>query len=127
MPARLAILCDYAEENWPSMELVAEMLASHFRADHADQFDVTTLQPEFKHRLTRLPLVGKSSKLKMLDRFANRLHDYPKWLSRRANDFDLFHLTDHSYSQLVHVLPPERTGVFCHDLDTFRCLLDPAA
>jgi glycosyltransferase involved in cell wall biosynthesis len=25
----------------------------------------------------------------------------------------------------VHVLPPDRTGVFCHDLDTFRCLLDP--
>jgi glycosyltransferase involved in cell wall biosynthesis len=34
---------------------------------------------------------------------------------------------DHSYAQLVHVLPPERTGVFCHDLDTFRCLLEPAS
>ena len=44
-----------------------------------------------------------------------------------AGEFDLFHIADHSYSQLVHVLPPDRTGVFCHDLDTFRCLLDPSS
>jgi glycosyltransferase involved in cell wall biosynthesis len=25
----------------------------------------------------------------------------------------------------VHALPPERTGVFCHDLDTFRSLVEP--
>jgi glycosyltransferase involved in cell wall biosynthesis len=37
----------------------------------------------------------------------------------------LFHLTDHSYGQLLHELPPERTMVTCHDLDTFQCLLDP--
>jgi glycosyltransferase involved in cell wall biosynthesis len=41
------------------------------------------------------------------------------------NQFDCFHVCDHSYAHLVHVLPPERTGVFCHDLDCFRCLLDP--
>jgi glycosyltransferase involved in cell wall biosynthesis len=41
--------------------------------------------------------------------------------------FDLFHLCDHSYSHLVHGLPADRTGVFCHDLDTFRCLLQPEA
>jgi glycosyltransferase involved in cell wall biosynthesis len=27
----------------------------------------------------------------------------------------------------VHALPPGRAVVTCHDLDTFRCLLDPAA
>jgi glycosyltransferase involved in cell wall biosynthesis len=32
---------------------------------------------------------------------------------------------DHSYSQLVHDLPAGRSVVTCHDLDTFRCLLDP--
>jgi glycosyltransferase involved in cell wall biosynthesis len=56
----------------------------------------------------------------------NRLWDYPRHLRRRLHEFDLFHVVDHSYAQLVHVLPPERTGVFCHDLDTFRCLLEPA-
>jgi glycosyltransferase involved in cell wall biosynthesis len=34
-------------------------------------------------------------------------------------------LADHSYSQLVHGLPPARTVVTCHDLDTFRCLWEP--
>ncbi|MBC7909379.1 MAG: glycosyltransferase family 4 protein, partial [Pyrinomonadaceae bacterium] len=31
----------------------------------------------------------------------------------------------HSYAQLVHHLPAERTIVTCHDIDTFRCLLEP--
>src|SRR5262249_15498795 len=31
----------------------------------------------------------------------------------------------HSYAQVAHVLPGERTGVFCHDLDAFACLLRP--
>jgi glycosyltransferase involved in cell wall biosynthesis len=26
----------------------------------------------------------------------------------------------------VHVLPRVRTGVYCHDVDAFRCILDPA-
>src|SRR5262249_6474911 len=34
--------------------------------------------------------------------------------------FDLFHVADHTYAQLVHVLPARRTGVFCHDLDAFE-------
>ena len=40
--------------------------------------------------------------------------------------FDFFHIVDHSYAQLVHELPADRTGVYCHDLDTFRCLFEPA-
>src|SRR5438552_8013941 len=55
----------------------------------------------------------------------NRLWDYPRHLPRRVDQFNLFHLCDHSYAQLAHVLPKDRSGVFCHDLDTFRCLLDP--
>jgi glycosyltransferase involved in cell wall biosynthesis len=59
------------------------------------------------------------------DRLLNRFVDYPRWLRGRTQDFELFHVVDHSYSQLIHVLPCERTVVTCHDLDTFRCLLDP--
>jgi glycosyltransferase involved in cell wall biosynthesis len=51
--------------------------------------------------------------------------DYPSLMRRRRKEFDLFHLVDHSYSQLVHRLPRERTVVTCHDLDTFRCVLEP--
>jgi glycosyltransferase involved in cell wall biosynthesis len=32
---------------------------------------------------------------------------------------------DHTYAQLVHALPPGRTGVYCHDLDAFRAILEP--
>jgi glycosyltransferase involved in cell wall biosynthesis len=40
--------------------------------------------------------------------------------------YELFHIVDHSYAHLVHELPPERTIVTCHDLDTFHCLIHPA-
>jgi glycosyltransferase involved in cell wall biosynthesis len=34
-------------------------------------------------------------------------------------------VVDHSYGQLLHELPPARTIITCHDLDTFQCLLNP--
>ena len=39
--------------------------------------------------------------------------------------FDLFHIVDHSYAHLAHVLPSYRTVVTCHDLDAFRSVLEP--
>jgi glycosyltransferase involved in cell wall biosynthesis len=59
------------------------------------------------------------------DRFLNRFWDYPRVARRRKTEFDLFHVVDHSYGQLLHELPPERTIITCHDLDTFQCLLNP--
>ena len=59
------------------------------------------------------------------DRIANRLWDYPRLVAGLADRFDLFHIVDHSYAQLVHRLPAGRTIVTCHDLDTFRSVLDP--
>jgi glycosyltransferase involved in cell wall biosynthesis len=59
------------------------------------------------------------------DLLINRFVDYPFWLRAQRGDYDVFHLIDHSYSQLLHSLPPERTVVTCHDLDTFRCVLEP--
>ena len=114
---RLAILPDFPEEQWPSMDLVAEMTASRLSDRHSDIFQVEALRPPFRNSFRRL---------RNIDRLANRFIGYPSFLRKRVRDYDLFHLCDHSYSQLVHVLPAERTGVFCHDLDTFRCLLEPA-
>ncbi|HEU4686731.1 MAG TPA: glycosyltransferase, partial [Vicinamibacterales bacterium] len=48
-----------------------------------------------------------------------RLWDYRRTLSAHADDFDLFHIVDHSYAHLVTVLPPERSLVMCHDVDAF--------
>jgi glycosyltransferase involved in cell wall biosynthesis len=58
------------------------------------------------------------------ERLLNRFWDYPRFLRSQRAEFDLFHIVDHSYGQLAHDLPPERTVITCHDLDTFRCLLN---
>jgi glycosyltransferase involved in cell wall biosynthesis len=107
------------------MDLVAEMLVGELRARHSSELEVAPLRPGFIRRFSRVPVVGAKNSVQMLDRVTNRMRDYPSWLTKRARDFDLFHIADHSYSQLVHALPANRTGVFCHDLDTFRCLIEP--
>jgi glycosyltransferase involved in cell wall biosynthesis len=116
---RLAILADFPEEGWPSMDLAAEMLVNHLHG--SPLVHATRVCAPFKRRLGGL--FGKRGQ--NFDRLINRMWGYPKYLRKRVGEFDLFHVCDHSYSQLVHELPPARTGVFCHDLDTFRCLLEP--
>ena len=121
-PARVAILCDIVEENWPSMDLVGEMLEEQLQSEHADEFAATRLSPPLRQRFTRIRANGHFFNA---DRLLNRFWDYQRWLQPRKGAFDLFHVVDHSYSQLVHILPPGKTIVSCHDLDTFRCLLEP--
>lgn len=121
--ARLAVLCDIVEENWPSMDLVGEMLFKYLKRDHAEFFTVTRLSPNMRHRLTRIR--SESRYFFNADRLVNRFWDYERLLRRQKQDFDLFHVIDHSYGQLLHHLPADRTIITCHDLDTFRCLLEP--
>ncbi len=120
---RVAIVSDFLEEKWPSMDLVAEMLYAHLHRDHANSFSTTQLCPPMRRRFTRL---GQSSRhFFNADRVLNRFWDYRRWLQERKDEFDLFHIVDHSYAHLVNQLPHERTVVTCHDLDAFRCLIDP--
>jgi glycosyltransferase involved in cell wall biosynthesis len=114
-PVRVAVLCDFREENWPSMDLVGNMLFD--RLSHHEQVSAKRFRPALKFRGEQ---PGKSA------RFWGRFVQYPRLLRGVASDFDLFHIVDHSYAHLVHQLPAERTVVTCHDLDTFRCLLAPA-
>jgi glycosyltransferase involved in cell wall biosynthesis len=140
---RAAVVCDFAEEGWPSMELVADMLLSHLRSDHLDTVDATRIQPAMRMRFAK-PAThttnGNSNSAALsangnvqpgvlfnIDRVLNRFLDYPRHLRPLTTQFDLFHLIDHSYGQVIHELPPERTVVTCHDLDTFQCLLNPEA
>jgi len=122
---RVALICDFAEENWPSMDLVAEMLVENLHADYRTVIEATAMRPRMIPRFARLPFVRKKRGASNLDRLVNRFWDYPRRLLRQGRDFDLYHVLDHSYAQLVNQLPAERTMVTCHDLDTFRCLLDP--
>jgi glycosyltransferase involved in cell wall biosynthesis len=126
-PIRLGVVCDYPEEHWPSMDLVGEMVLTHLEARHADAVRASRICPKFRHRWTRWPMLKRKGAARNADRLLNRFVDYPRALRAiaRRGELDLYHLVDHSYAQLVHVLPEGRAVVTCHDLDTFRCLLEP--
>lgn len=117
-PIRVAVICDFVEENWPSMELVGNMLHGSL-ADPGTGVRSTQIRP-------RMPLALGSEPAK-LSRVLGRFVSYPHELRRIRHSFDIFHITDHSYAHLVHALPGERTVVTCHDIDAFRCLINPDA
>ncbi len=123
---RIALVRDLAEENWPSMELIPDMLSEHLDLNHSGDLIATQLCPPMRRHFRRLPFTEDRPFIFNADRLMNRFVDYPRWLKTQISQFDLFHIIDHSYSQLLHQLPPARTIVTCHDLDTFRCLLDPS-
>ncbi|HEY7498517.1 MAG TPA: glycosyltransferase family 1 protein [Vicinamibacterales bacterium] len=121
---RVAIIADYLEEGWPSMDLVADMLFDRLQREHGSMVHASLVRPAMRRRMANLP--GGADLPWRLDRITNRLWDYPRVVSGFNGQFDLFHIVDHSYAQLVHRLPADRTIVTCHDLDTFRSVLDPA-
>jgi glycosyltransferase involved in cell wall biosynthesis len=121
-PPRLAVLCDFREERWLSMDLVGDMIVKHLVAEHAGEYEVTKVQPRF----VRLPLYARDSwAVRTAERFFNRFFLYPMWLRRNRSRFDLFHIVDHSYSHLALEVPAGRATITCHDLDAFRCLIEP--
>jgi glycosyltransferase involved in cell wall biosynthesis len=119
---RLAVICDYREEHWPSMDLVGEMLYDGLEREYSDTLTAKRICPAMRRRFAR----GEKATGRMFntDRLLNRFYDYPRLIRRIRAEFDLFHIVDHSYSQLAHELPSERTLITCHDLDTFRSLLN---
>ena len=125
MTLRLGIIRDFRAENWPSMDLCADQLLTHLAA--VPGVAAIDLELPFRRRATRLPRIGRTNAAFNLDRLLNRHHDLPQFLCRTSTRPDLFHVVDHSYAHVIHALPPGRVGVYCHDLDTFRCLLAPSA
>jgi glycosyltransferase involved in cell wall biosynthesis len=107
------------------MDLVAAMVFDRLRSQHASALDIERICPALHPRFAKFPIVGAASALHNADRLWNRFFDYPRSLKPQLDRFDLFHLVDHSYSQLVHDLPAGKAVVTCHDLDTFRCVLEP--
>jgi len=107
------------------MDLFGNMLYRCFQEQPNLGIQAEQLRPPLRDRFSRLPGMRHSKFSRNADRLMNRFHDYPRWLQRRAAGFDIFHLVDHSYSQLALELPAGRTVITCHDLDTFRCLLEP--
>ena len=119
----VAIIADYLEEGWPSMDLVADMLLAHLRQEHAETVAPVLVRPPMRQRLSALPLPQFA---RSFDRVIARQRDYPRALKALDSGFDVYHIVDHSYAHLVHALPAGRTVVTCHDVDAFRSVLEPS-
>ena len=121
---RLAILHDMVEEGWPSMDQMGHLLTTRVPA-FAPDLQVTAV----RHPLTRLMSPGPLSRVGpafMADRILNRMVLYPRRVRRHVRGrFDIYHVVDHSYAQLALALPGRRTVISCHDIDTFRSLVQP--
>lgn len=123
----VAVICHFNEERWHSIDLVAEMLLAQFAQLPSDQIEATRIQPEFR-RLVSRPSLGRPQRLwDRFDRLFNRTILYPKYLRKLKGSYDVFHIVDHSYSQVIRGLDPQRTVITCHDLDAFRPILDSQA
>jgi glycosyltransferase involved in cell wall biosynthesis len=107
------------------MDLQGELLREGFRQRQLFQVDVTRIHPRFKRILTASPQLKRSSRAFNIDRLLNRFWFYPIYLGKLRDEFDLFHVVDHSYGHLVNALRRAKTVVSCHDLDSFRCILEP--
>lgn len=107
------------------MDLVGDMLFDQVRSRYADAIRIDRMRPAFRPRTTAVSLLRKSGTAWNADRLWNRMVEYPRWLRTRKKGYDLFHIVDHSYAHLALELPQDRTVVTCHDLDAFRCLLEP--
>lgn len=120
-PLRVAVIADYLEEGWPSMDLVADMLVLHLQQEHGATIAPTLVRPSMPRRFSGLPLPHARG----VDRVLARQWDYARAVKALPASFDLYHVVDHTYAHLVHALPASRTIVTCHDVDAFRSVLEP--
>lgn len=122
----IAVLADFREERWRSMDLAAEMLLAE-AAGHNDVV-ATRVQPTMIRPASRLlgarldPRVANN-----LDRAVGRYLQYSAVAHKIRRGFDAYHVVDHSYAHLGLCLPPERTGIYCHDTEAFKEALEPAS
>ena len=116
---RVAVLCDFREENWPSMDLVGDMLTDRLAHEHQNDISAEQIVPRMPQPFGN----HFEGVLKNAHRVMGRFRSYPQEVRKLRNRFDLFHIVDHSYAHLALELPPERVIITCHDLDAFAVLL----
>jgi glycosyltransferase involved in cell wall biosynthesis len=124
MTVRLAVVRDSRAEGWPSMDLCGDQLLAHLPA--VPGLAAADLEAPFARRASRLPGVGGRAAAFNLDRLVYRHRTLMRFVRRHAPGFDVVHVVDHSYAHAALAVPPGRCGVYCHDLDAFRSVLDPA-
>ncbi|MBZ4415249.1 glycosyltransferase [Myxococcus sp. RHST-1-4] len=115
---------DPRDEGWPSMDLVGEALLEGLSA-LPSEVSAEAVRPPIPSVARRLPRLGTRNAAFNADRLLTRFGLYPGRALLARSRYDAFHVVDHTYAQLVHALPAGRTGVYCHDLDAFRSVLEP--
>ena len=121
---RLAALLDPLGEGWPSMDLAGDELVTALR-QWPDEVAVTAIRPQLSPVARRL--LGTRHAALNADRLLTRFAGYPTQALLGRRHQQVFHVADQVYAHLTHVLPAGRTGVYCHDLDAFACLVDPGS
>ena len=56
--ARIGLICDFVEEGWPSMDLVAGMLFERLDREQSAALEVSRIQPPLRRRFERIPGLG---------------------------------------------------------------------
>src|SRR5579864_1018582 len=72
---RVGVICDFLEERWPSMDLVADMLCHHLAGEAQRGITVKQLRPALRRRITRIPFLPDKVAWNA-DRLLNRFVDY---------------------------------------------------
>lgn len=99
------------------MDLCADMLIKYAPPGA----DLKVFLPRFQKLIGFIP----SKKALNFDRWYNRWRVYPRHLEKMGDQLGHFHIVDHSYSHLACYLPDGKVGIYCHDLDAFKCILAP--
>jgi glycosyltransferase involved in cell wall biosynthesis len=121
----LGVVQDFREENWVSMDFVAEMLLQQYNSTFADEVEARPILARFRRIATAPVAMRNNPRALNADRLLNRYWGYPRYLRRHLPECARYHVVDHSYAQLTLELPADRTGVYLHDIDPFRCLVTP--
>jgi len=123
---KLAIVSDFVEEDWPSMDLVADELT--LSASELPGVEVGRVRPRMLSPFSKVaPRHQASYLVKNADRFSGRYLEYSLRMLRERSRYERFHVVDHSYAHLALLLPAGRVGVYCHDTDAFLPLFDRRA
>ncbi len=110
---RVALLRDLPQENWPSIEVYANRLASGLRALGPELEVIEAHVQAWSWANWSLPMpYGRSASLRTLGLYLSRWVRYP--LTLRRIHADIYHILDNSYGHLAFFLEPRRVVVTSH-------------
>ena len=126
---RLAVVADFPEERWESMDLVAEMILSSLNQRPDLKIQANVITPDYCRLVEKV--FGKKRWAWNIDRLMNRRVVLRHGLLRklRKHSFDAIFVVDHSYAHVICTMknryPAIPVVVMCHDLDAFQALDQP--